>query len=1015
MQFPPLVSALALLMLSQVGVIERVETADIERNVSVGLVPPYSTFHNRGYQARVSLTLQSRGSNILRSTRFVHRQMFKTLSPTAILNALCNQFLPANVAAIIYINNKEHYGRNTASSQYFLQLARYLGIPVIAWNADNSGLDQEQGTKQSSLRLELAPSIHHQAAAMLSILQRYNWHGFAIVTSQIAGYDEFTRAVRDTALELQEEFKFSILNTIIVRESKDLEELANSEARIMLLYCTKDEAREIMHKAHSLHITGKNYVWIVTQSVIGSDLETVAADFPIGMLGLHFETSSMEVMKQIGRALEVFIRGAELFFKAYNHSKLSPQLSCEGHGEVRWDHGELFYRHLLNVSFRLDEVPDYLAFNSDGTVKSAQLKIMNLRRGNSAKQWEEIGTWRADQADQLNIKDIVWPGLSHVPPEGVPEKFHLKILFLEESPYVILGMPDPITGKCSANRGVLCRIAPEADIEGMNLTVAQRNSSLYQCCSGFCIDLLEKFAKDLIFTYDLVRVDDGKWGTIENGSWTGLVSALMNRKGDMVITSFNINSDRESVIDFSVPFLETGTTILVAKRTGIISPTAFLEPFDTASWTLVAFVAIHATALTIFLFEWLSPSGYNMKTVAPRDHKFSLFRTYWLVWAILFQAAVHTDCPRGLTARFMASMWALFAVVFLAIYTANLAAFMITREEFHELKGIDDERMRSPYQFEPPFRAGTVLHTNTEMVLREHKPQQFRYILRYPVHNVQEGVKMIKTGELDAFLYDATVLQYMVAQDDDCEILTVGAWYGMTGYGVGFRRGSKYLDQFNEKLMQYKDNGYIERLQRFWLTGACKPQKQHKRASEPLALEQFLSAFLLLGCGILLACAILACEHCYFKHIRKQLAKTDRGGCCALISLNMGKSLTFRGAVYEAQDIIKYHRCRDPICDTHLLKVKRELDVARLRIRELEHQLGDPGLAPSARFLASVRRDQRAPVARRPEWGLPSAVRHHMYTQQSAEFIRPHPDSYAAHRVQQRPASVEIAELETVL
>ena len=59
---------------------------------------------------------------------------------------------------------------------------------------------------------------------------------------------------------------------------------------------------------------------------------------------------------------------------------------------------------------------------------------------------------------------------------------------------------------------------------------------------------------------------------------------------------------------------------------------------------------------------------------------------------------------------------------------------------------------------------------------------------------------------------------------------------------------------------------------------------------------------------------------------------------------SVGKSLTFRGAAYEASELLRTHRCKDPICDTHLWKVKHELDMARMKMKSLEAELKAKGI-----------------------------------------------------------------------
>ncbi|KAG8193277.1 hypothetical protein JTE90_027021 [Oedothorax gibbosus] len=558
-------------------------------------------------------------------------------------------------------------------------------------------------------------------------------------------------------------------------------------------------------------------------------------------------------------------------------------------------------------------------------------------------------------------------------------------------------------------------------IRRINHSMAIRNPNFYRCCSGFCIDLLQKFASDLKFSYDLYRVEDGTWGVLsQNGTWNGLIAELLQQKAEIVVTSIKINSERQTAADFTVPFLETGIAIVVAKRTGIVSPYAFLEPFDTISWIMILLISIQGAALAIFCFEWLSPYGYDMKMLPPRDdpfdskknHKFSLFRTYWLVWAILFGAAVNVDCPRGYTARFMANVWAMFAVVFLAIYTANLAAFMITREEYYDLQGIDDKRLTSPYITDPPFRFGTIPNGNTEAVLKRNKYNLYSWMRKFNKSSVQLGVEAVKRGDLDAFIYDATVLEYLAGQDNECRLLTVGTWYAMTGYGFALQKKSKYLPMFNRAMIQYRENGDLERLQRFWLQGACKPTRNKRNVSKPLDVNQFMSAFLLLGCGVLFTIMVLVLEHIYFKYIRKHLAKKDTGDCFTLISLSMGKSLSFRGAVFEATDLLKHHRCKDPVCDTQLWKTRHELDMANMKIRQLEANIQAALMSPTFQDTSwssdfTIPRDltQNYITSNEPRisnFSLPPAYRTHPL----------HP--YGPHYVKNFN-NMEISEIETVL
>lgn len=60
------------------------------------------------------------------------------------------------------------------------------------------------------------------------------------------------------------------------------------------------------------------------------------------------------------------------------------------------------------------------------------------------------------------------------------------------------------------------------------------------------------------------------------------------KRADMAIGSLTINEERSEIIDFSVPFVETGISVMVARSNGTVSPSAFLgEKFLLRCWCLL--------------------------------------------------------------------------------------------------------------------------------------------------------------------------------------------------------------------------------------------------------------------------------------------------------------------------------------------------------------------------------------------------------------------------------------------
>ena len=78
---------------------------------------------------------------------------------------------------------------------------------------------------------------------------------------------------------------------------------------------------------------------------------------------------------------------------------------------------------------------------------------------------------------------------------------------------------------------------------------------------GYVIDFMRELVKVCKFKYKFHLSFDGGYGSknAETGQWNGMIRELLDHTADVAIVDLSMTSVRQEAVDFTMPFMNTGT------------------------------------------------------------------------------------------------------------------------------------------------------------------------------------------------------------------------------------------------------------------------------------------------------------------------------------------------------------------------------------------------------------------------------------------------------------------------
>uniref|UniRef100_A0A2K5JU89 Glutamate receptor n=1 Tax=Colobus angolensis palliatus TaxID=336983 RepID=A0A2K5JU89_COLAP len=683
--------------------------------------------------------------------------------------------------------------------------------------------------------VSLYPSNEDVSLAVSRILKSFNYPSASLICAKAECLLRLEELVRGFLISKE------TLSVRMLDDSRDptplLKEIRDDKVSTIIIDANASISHLILRKASELGMTSAFYKYILT-----------TMDFPIlhldgivedssNILGFSMFNTSHPFYPEFVRSLNMSWRenceartypgpalSAALMFDAV-HVVVSAVRELNRSQEIGvkplactsaniWPHGTSLMNYLRMVEY--DGLTGRVEFNSKGQRTNYTLRILEKSR----QGHREIGVWYSNRTLAMNATTL------DINLSQTLANKTLVVTTILENPYV---MRRPNFQALSGNERF----------------------------EGFCVDMLRELAELLRFRYRLRLVEDGLYGAPEpNGSWTGMVGELINRKADLAVAAFTITAEREKVIDFSKPFMTLGISILyrvhMGRKPGYFS---FLDPFSPAVW-LFMLLAYLAVSCVLFLaarlspYEWYNPHPCLRARPHILENQYTLGNSLWFPVGGFMQQGSEI-MPRALSTRCVIYLSHLSPLLWLFLSSFDHLELSWVEGDFLE----DEEGSGKGSGWKDPPLSSPAQNSRYQTYQRMWNYMQSKQPSVF-VKSTEEGIARVLNSRY-AFLLESTMNEYH--RRLNCNLTQIGGLLDTKGYGIGMPLGSPFRDEITLAILQLQENNRLEILKRKWWEGGRCPKEEDHRA-KGLGMENIGGIFVVLICGLIIAVFVAVME-----------------------------------------------------------------------------------------------------------------------------------------------------------